>query len=167
MSKHPDNFKLWYSDVIESLYMNQNAGFPILMLTFPLLERYLRSKSTLSYKDTLNSHFYDQLLKLFPELKDNTTASLFWNIYRNGILHQATLSEKDRKGNMMPGGGLSGDVKGSIKIESDGCFYVNPVEFAKKVIDTINNDFPTFESVSVSPPLATVPISTDGRIHST
>ncbi|MGV8057787.1 MAG: hypothetical protein AB2L12_07180 [Smithellaceae bacterium] len=163
MNRNKENFKLWYRDIIESLYDNESAGFAILMLTFPLLERYLRSKSKLSDKDSLNDIFYNALVKLFPALKDNKTASLFWNVYRNGILHQVTLSQQDRKGNMMPDGGVSGDIKESIKFTSNH-FYVNPAEFAKKVIYTIDEDFLTFEALGVSgnPPLPSVQTSTDG-----
>ena len=42
---HHDNFRAWFSKILEGLYSVQDAGFPILMISFPLLERYLREKS--------------------------------------------------------------------------------------------------------------------------
>lgn len=163
MNTNKDNFNLWFRDILKLLYDKENAGFPILMITFPLLERYLRSKSGLSYDDNLDPCFYDQLVKLFPELKDNKNATLFWNVYRNGILHQSTLSEKDRKGKTMPSGGLTSNIKESIEIDSNDDFSVNPVKFAKKVITTIDKDFSTFEALGVSTPkLATIQITSGG-----
>ncbi|MDI6741957.1 MAG: hypothetical protein QMD11_04370 [Smithella sp.] len=158
MSTHKENFKHWFSDTIESLYENENAGFPILMLTFPLLERYLRSKSQ-TYEKSLKKPFYNELLNLFPTLTDRTNAESFWEIYRHGILHQATLSQKK---NHIDKIWISNYKKDAIFYEKN-VFYVNPVEFAKKVIDIINNDFPNYEALEHSShPLATKQIIIDG-----
>jgi len=142
-----DNFNLWFRKSIESLYGNENAGFPILMLVLPLLERYLRSKSGVPEGEKLTPAFFNELVALFPSLKDETLARNFWQVYRNGILHQATLSRKNSRGTMMPDGWLSGNDKiKDFEIDSNGHFWVNPVKFAKKVIDTINNDFSNYEA---------------------
>jgi hypothetical protein len=162
MNTHKGNFKRWFSDIIKSLYKNENAGFPILMITFPLLERYLRSKSGTSASSSLGEPFYDELVNLFPVLKDTKIANEFWQIYRNGILHQATLSQRNRKDIKMPDGWLSGDKK-DIEIDSRGTFWVNPVEFAKQVIDAIDKDFVNFEARGISGhPLATAQKTPDG-----
>jgi hypothetical protein len=164
MNTNKENFKLWFCNVIESLYGNKNAGFSILMLTFPLLERYLRSKSNTPENSVLGPPFYDELVKLFPVLKDNVdniTAKNFWQVYRNGILHQATLSQRDNKGIKMPDGWLSGEKK-DIEIDQ-GAFWVNPVEFTRRVIDIIDKDFSNFEAPgSSSHPLAIEQSSSDG-----
>ena len=128
------------------------------MLTFPLLERYLRSKSQ-TYEKSLKKPFYNELLNLFPTLTDRTNAESFWEVYRHGILHQATLSQKKNLINKM---WLSNYKKDAIFYENN-IFYVNPVEFAKHVINTINNDFSNYEALGHSRyPLATKQIIIDG-----
>ena len=159
MSKHVDNFKCWYSDILAGLYTNPHAGFVILMITIPLLERYLREKSGVHEGRSITSPFYDELRRVFPTLPDNTVASQFWQVYRNGLLHQVTLSQRNLKNLRMPDGWVS---RGSqvLEIDSSGDFSVHPVEFAKTVIKTIEDDFTTFEGRhSVNHPLP-VPHST-------
>src|SRR5260370_33667137 len=97
MSTHVHNFKYWYSDILNRLYANGNAGFVILMIAFPLLERYLREKSGV-HEAYLTDPFYDELRRVFPVLPDNAVAGQFWQVYRNGLLHQVTLSQQNRKG---------------------------------------------------------------------
>jgi hypothetical protein len=90
MSKHLDNFKCWYADILERLYTNGEAGFVILMITLPLLERYLREKSGVNEGDLIDP-FYVQLRRVFPALPDNTAARNFWQVYRNLIINHVTL----------------------------------------------------------------------------
>ncbi len=140
-----ENFKSWYADPLLTLYPDRNLGFVILMVAFPLLERYLRHKSGLTHKDNLNDGFMDELCKMFPDSLDNcTVAKEFWSIYRNGILHQVTLSRVNPKGTVMRDGGLSHDIDSAISVES-GNFLVHPVHFSKEVLHKIENDFATFE----------------------
>lgn len=163
MLTNKDNFNLWFREIIESLYKNEHAGFSLLMLTFPLLERYLRSKSNTPPSDALNGRFYEELAIFFTALPNKKVAKNFWHVYRNGILHQSTLSQRDRRGINMPGGWLSGDKKEDIHIDSSGAFWVNPVELAKHVMDAIDKDFPIFEAVSISDhPLAIAQKASDG-----
>ena len=140
------NFNLWYKRIIEDLYKDSDAGFPILMITFPLLERYLREKSGSYEKYKVNNKFHDGLLKIFPELNSTDNSKKFWKIYRHGILHQATLSETDKtiQGCLTSKYGcLHVDRVGTIDV-----IYINPVDFAKKVITAIENDFDTFIAAS-------------------
>jgi len=60
MSKHVGNFKSWFLDVLGDLYKNGEAGFVILMIAFPLLERYLREKSRVHEGRKLTEAFYDE-----------------------------------------------------------------------------------------------------------
>lgn len=142
------NFKDWYNDILINLYPDRNSGFAILMISFPLLERYLRHKNKLSYKDKLNNGCMDELRCLFPVLSTTEIAWKFWNIFRNGILHQVTLSRENKKGTKMPEGWVSHDINAAINIESDGSFLIHPVLFSKLIIDTIKSDFTTFEKGS-------------------
>jgi hypothetical protein len=137
------NFKLWYKRVLENLYDDPDAGFPILMMTFPLLERYLREKSENYENNSLNDKYHEELLKVFPELMTVGNSKTFWKIYRHGILHQATLSKKDKT--------ISGCLTSrynSINIDSKGVIYINPADFSKKVIMAIESDFNTFIAAS-------------------
>ena len=80
-----ENFKSWYADTLLKLYPDRNSGFVILMVVFPLLERYLRHKNGLSHRDNLTDGCMDELSKMFPPLPDRKTARNFWNVYRNVV----------------------------------------------------------------------------------
>ena len=149
MKTHRENFKAWYVDVLNDLYPSREAGFVILMIAFPLLERYLRQKIQLPPQANLQDSFYDELTKLFPQLPDRTTAKNFWQVYRNGILHEVTLSKRNRSGSQMPVGWLSHD-KPTVSIESDGSFWIHPVLFSQHVVQTIETDFSVFEGATTS-----------------
>jgi len=145
MNDNYKNFKAWYVKVLQRLYDNRDAGFIILMVAFPLLERYLREKSRV-YQGKLNSSFYSELTAVLPELRDQRTAQGFWNAYRNGLLHQVTISSRNQQGNKINRWKLTHDIGEDILYQhSNGDFFVHPVNFAKKVINVIENDFPTFE----------------------
>jgi hypothetical protein len=45
MDSDRKNFHAWYVKTLESLYPERNAGIAILMISTPLLERYLRQKN--------------------------------------------------------------------------------------------------------------------------
>ena len=139
-----ENFKSWYVDTLLKLYPDRNSGFAILMIVFPLLERYLRHKNGLTHKENLSNGCMDELRNMFPALPTTEAAWKFWNIYRNGILHQVTLSRENKRGTEMPDGWLSHDIHSAINIESDGSFLIHPVLFTKHVMDIIKSDFDTF-----------------------
>ena len=42
MATDRENFQAWFVKPLKKLYKNPDAGFPIMMIAFPLLERYLR-----------------------------------------------------------------------------------------------------------------------------
>jgi len=147
MTSDLDNFKAWYKDTLEKLYLDKNSGFPILMIAFPLLERYLRHKNGLGYKDKLNNGYMDELRSLFPVLPTNKIAQTFWHVFRNGLLHQVTFSH-EHSGNTMPAGWLSYDIDTAVKIESDGSFIINPKRFAEDIVETIENNFGIYKKVS-------------------
>lgn len=143
MNQNLNNFRSWYVNILNELYSKEDAGFTILMISFPLLERYLREKSGV-HEGNLNDSFHNELQTVFPALTTLETAKQFWHVYRNGLLHQVTLSMKDRKGIQMPTSWLHKEVD-ILKIDNSGDFWVHPVKFAKKVIEVIENDFTTFE----------------------
>jgi len=150
MSADYENYRSWYANLLPKLYPCRNAGFAILMVVFPLLERYLRQKNRLGPKDDPSDGCMDDLGNIFPALSDHRTARNFWNVYRHGILHQVTLSRQNRSGSTLPVGWLSHDKRVAILIESDGNFWVHPVLFSKKILQTIEEDFKTFEGTSAA-----------------
>ncbi len=60
MDNNLNNFRSWYSNILHDLYSKQDAGFIILMISFPLLERYLREKSGV-HEGNLTDSFYSEL----------------------------------------------------------------------------------------------------------
>ena len=133
------NFKAWFANQIEKLKPDRNAGFVIAMITFPLLERYLRQKTGAAPKSPA---FSAGLLKVLPELKTATAAKVFWRSYRHGLLHNVTLSRQSH--------GLTHD-RAIVTVEANGRVWLNPVLFAEKVIATIESDFSTFEKGPLLP----------------
>jgi hypothetical protein len=89
---------------------------------------------------------------VFLALPDDATARHFWNVYRNGFLHQATLSLKTSKGNALPVASLTHDVPVPVTIEADGSFVIQPVLFSRRVVQTIEANFNTFAGVGTPAP---------------
>ena len=65
MTNHT-NFQNWFKGVLEKLCQDENAGFVLLIVAFPLLERYLRQKSGTYEAPSLSSDFYTELRKVLP-----------------------------------------------------------------------------------------------------
>jgi len=97
------------------------------------------------------------LCAIFPVLRDAATAMQFWNIYRNGFLHQATLSTCTRTSATLPVGWLTHDIADAIQIKSDSSFCVHPVLFSETIVREIEKDSAVFAGVAAgAPALATV-----------
>lgn len=154
MSSNFDNFKAWYVQVLEGLYEKRDAGIAVLLISLPLLERYLRRKHNLAPEDNMTDAAMRGLWAMFPALGAVARARDFWNVYRNGFLHQATLSRSTKGGASLPSGWLTHDIAEPIRLEPDGSFTVNPVMFSKVVLGTISQDFASFEADA--PPLPQV-----------
>lgn len=144
MSENRANFERWFKEPLEQLYQNQHAGFPVLMITLPLLERYLREKTD-NHQQELQEGFHRALVQLVPTLNDIRTSRKFWRLYRHGMLHRGTLK-------------LEADVievgideraadYGLVTVSYDSQGYkfrVAAVAFSQLVVSTIENDFDTF-----------------------
>jgi hypothetical protein len=139
MKENYDNFKKWFKQPLSSLYNNEHAGFAIVMLSLPILERYLRQKSGVFENFNLDDRFYKAFVNMFPSVKNMPAVKTFWRVYRHGLLHQATL----RADNTVISAAVHG---GAAEIEFDGkVFTVSPVKFSKYVVKTIEGDFGTYE----------------------
>jgi hypothetical protein len=139
-----ENFKSWFVDVLKKLYPYREAGFPILLITFPLLERYLRWCAKVFPPKNLDDKCMNVLRKLFPELGSLDDARKFWKVYRHGLLHTVTFSPEDQKGFPLPVGGASHDIS-KVIMKSGKIFWVHPVLFAQRVVSAIESDFKTFQ----------------------
>lgn len=148
MTEAQDNFRKWFAEPLQQLNANGDAAFAVMMITFPLLERYLREKSGVVEGD-LNDSFHDEFYRIFSAPSRHLVPKL-WHSYRNGLLHQATFSKKNKYGKVMPSSFITSRV---ALIEYDGgddAFFVNPKAFSEKVIATIQADFSVFEATSSS-----------------
>ncbi len=134
-----DNFRLWFADQIRALAQDRNAGFIIAMVSFPLLERYLRQ---LTNAEPKSPKFIVGLLKVLPELSTAGTAQAFWTTYRHGLLHTVAMSRETH--------GLTHDSR-IVDVEPSGKVWLNPVLFSERVLSTIEADFSTFESGGALP----------------
>ena len=152
MDEDRRNFKAWYVDVLESLYGTRAAGIAVLMISAPLLERYLRQKNGRAPEQSLDSPCMEMLRGIFPTLRDAATAWNFWRVYRNGFLHQATISLKTQAGVRLPAGALTHDVSVAITVNPDGSFVLHPDLFSRRIVTTIESDFPTFVGTGSSAP---------------
>ncbi len=131
---HQENFRNWFADHIRALAPDRNAGFILALVSFPLLERYLRQKTKAEPK---HPRFIAGLLEILPELQTPAIAQTFWTTYRHGLLHNVAMSRETH--------GLTHDSR-IVEIESTGKVWLNPVLFASRVLEAIETDFHTFES---------------------
>lgn len=132
-SSSRENFALWFAKPLTTLMADDHSGFAVAMVTFPILERYLRAASG---AEPNSPPFNQALLRVLPELQGATNANLFWAIFRHGILHNAALSRETH--------GLS-PIKPIVEIGLNGKVWMNPNLFAHRVLATIRSDFAQFE----------------------
>ncbi len=145
MSSAIEDFDAWYVKPLQVLYCMPRAGFPILLITFPLLERYLRHLVGLGRDDNLNDKFYSALAQVVPEFGGKDVAQNFWSAYRNGLLHEASLARQTRKGTHLPVVWLSDQVP-IFSIGSNGDYWLHPRPFSERVVAVILSNFGVFEA---------------------
>jgi len=146
-----ETFRQRFKEPIELLITRKHSGFALMMITLPLLERFLRGRAHLK-DDWLTEPFYAELLDVFPALEDVKGAKAFWQSFRHGILHQATFSlkrpghkEQDFSG-IIGFEQLSGPavaLRRSDNPEHIVCM-VDPVAFAREVLAEVESDLETF-----------------------
>ena len=152
MSDDLKHFHAWYLKTLKSLYPVRDAGIPVLMVSMPLLERYLRQKNGRTPEQPLDDACMGTLRGIFPVLPDIASAWRFWQVYRNGFLHQVTLSLRTRAGTALPSSELTHDIAEPIQVRRDGSFVLHPVLFSKLATATIEADFATFVGAGTPAP---------------
>ena len=131
-------FHLWYRDVLEKMFDDRNAGFAILMIALPLLERYAFGKTGRRADGKLRELEKRVIMGLFTEIKHPSQVGLLWKAYRHGLLHQVTLFS-----GRTPIGWVNHDIPNALEINGKR-MVIHPVKFAQKVLEVIENDFETF-----------------------
>jgi hypothetical protein len=142
-----DYFNDWFKKTLSDLYVKEEAGFIVFMMSLTLLERYLRQKTGLNTRGNARKVFSSDLSRLFPKIGGIGPAEIFWEVCRHGLMHQATFRIVTESGETISEIGLHNDAD-VVEYKSDGsrhCFVISPVKFSKAVIREIENDFSTFE----------------------
>lgn len=142
-SENRANFKLWFARILNDLARDPHAGFATIMITLPLLERYLRQKTSNFERTSLTPAFHIELVRYFPNLHDKDRAEDFWRVFRHGILHQGSFRQLENGAHTS---GKLANCASPVEIDAAGNFVVNPAKFAATVINLIENDFETFEA---------------------
>ena len=161
MSEAETNFRKWFVDSLQTLKRDGDAGFVFAMITFPLLERYLRNAAGCTEGENLTNGFFTKLGEHFSGIPSGRERE-FWNCYRDGLLHQVTLPlakrDKTKKKNgiwvNLPPAALSGHDKRPIYFEPTNGFFLNPLAFYGYVVDElILKHFDTYEGkTTYNPP---------------
>jgi hypothetical protein len=141
------NFLKWFKSPLEQLYPNPDAGFAIMILSLPLLERYLREKSGTYELRTLSHTFFQECLKIFPSLGTEQRAKKIWLTCRHGLLHQVTFRQ-GKTDEPLPKMQLTDEIAEMRFIDEADVFCLNPFWFSRRIISVIESDFPTFEGTS-------------------
>src|SRR5258707_6982810 len=92
------NFSRWFNEPLLELQQVSGAGFIIVMTSLALLERYLREKSGVHERPSLDENFRTEFMRLFPSIGRDDLALKFWEVCRHGLMHQATFKIKTNAG---------------------------------------------------------------------
>jgi hypothetical protein len=144
------NFENWFAQTIDLLSEKEYAGIPLLMISFPLFERYSAS---------LFSDKYEALAHTF-NLEPNQ-AKVLWQAFRNGLLHKASFNTDfvlDGDRILVSKCGVSESLKKAVQISQNTNgqweIFISPSRFSKQVIRVILNRFEDFfKANEKTPPL--------------
>jgi hypothetical protein len=132
-AEHIVNFNKWFHGPLHVLIPERDAGFAVLLIAFPLLERYLKGVSGCKAG---TPDFETALLAWLPELQSQKNAERFWGMYRHGLLHNLTAPKANFK--------LSHDAL-IVELGQDGTVWLNPQHFAERVLQSIAANFSAYE----------------------
>jgi hypothetical protein len=141
-------FKRWYADILEKMYPDRDAGFAIMLITIPILERYIRCKLDLPRGGSIGDEGINAIGQIFPEPGSSEVIESVWDATRNGLLHQLTFFSETRSKAQLPVVRLTHDTLVAIRCEDDRSISINPEHFSKRVISQVLGDFNTFSRYS-------------------
>jgi len=141
-----ENFKKWFVGTIDLLCKEEFAGIPLLMISFPLFER---------YAEAINKNIFQAFCEDF-RLHNKKEAIIVWKTFRNGILHSASFNtevdlieyDEYKSIELINQCGVKDDISKEVQIEQDKAgqwsVFISPVKFARKVIKLVLNNFEMF-----------------------
>jgi hypothetical protein len=148
------NFHRWIRNPIRRLSRQKDTGFAVAMITFPVLERWIRGKVGIKSRPlqgTDGDQFYAELAVQFEALHDPAdgcfvgVAETFWQAFRNGILHQVTFSTKPIRAQVKAQPVFCAFVERSgvpiVTKHSPPSFLLDPYAFAEVTLSIIEKDF--------------------------
>ena len=118
MPSDRENFEAWFVRPLQSLYNKEEFALIIVMVTLPLLDRYLQQKTKLVGKSRRRQAFFAAFEQLFP-IGEN--AETFWWMCRSGLLHQGTFNGR--------GVCIVHGQSEPLIVDHRGCFSIQPVFF--------------------------------------
>ena len=152
------NFHQWIRDPIKLLSQQKHNGFAVSMIAFPVLERWIRGKVGIKnrrLREDDGERFYNELAIQFGALRDPedgsfpNVAKAFWELFRHGILHQATFSTKPIKICIDEKWVSCAFVELGVPIVTQHpppSFQLDPYSFAKTVLSIVERDFNFYEA---------------------
>ena len=157
------NFRSWIRDPVRRLLKLKHGGFALAMVSFPVLERLLRGKSGIAdnpLKEPHSAPFFNALVDYFPVLRDPPSgkfldvASVFWQGFRNGILHQATFSTKRVKVHKCerPPAFCFFEPRSGVAIKvstTKPVICVDPFAFSEAVMELVEADFESYKKAEI------------------
>ncbi|HUU86354.1 MAG TPA: hypothetical protein VMX17_01205 [Candidatus Glassbacteria bacterium] len=150
IEKAKENFRNWFVGTIDLLSKEEFTGIPLLMISFPLFER---------YADAIKKNKFQAFSEAF-QLNNRKEALIVWKSFRNGILHNASFNtevdlteHKEYKSKeYIYQCGVKDDIEKEVHIEQNErmqwTIFISPNKFAKKVIDLILDNFEGFYKVN-------------------
>jgi hypothetical protein len=136
-------FKKWFGQTVDLLSNKEYAGIPLLMIAFPLFERYA------------NGHFSSNIPLAFERSFSITVleSKIIWQCFRVGLLHKASFKtefELDGKKIFIHECGVSESLHAPIHITKEQNnqwrIFISPSRFSKLVIDKILENYEEFYS---------------------
>ena len=149
-------FELWYIKPLHMLRVFKGEGgdgtFIALATCLFLYERYAKTTLKISGKKVKDKELYRQFATDFNT--DENTSKIFWNIMRNGILHQAMPKQKENGVDINCEWVISNNYFHLVELENIGArkrLKVNPWRIVDKVISLWENNLSILEQNSSFP----------------
>jgi hypothetical protein len=138
-----ENFKRWFIGTIDLLCKEEFTGIPLLMISFPLFER---------YAEAIKIDMFQAFCNVF-HLRNRKEALIVWKSFRHGLLHKASFNTKvylkDYKSTeYIYQCGVKDDISKEVHIEQNEMrqwtIFISPNKFARKVIELVLDNFEEF-----------------------